>query len=565
MSKFASIFQQSIFSIMNFKTTFLMASLCWASTAFAQVEANVPVKNDASRIPAECIHSSAKRNALKSPASPNRLPDFTKDDIISAAPEGVASNYVRTGECYSNTLWGAMQGSVSDMLGRMVKGDDGYVYLFEPLSGLATHSWIKGEENDGVITFSLPQAVYTDSDGVNEYVYTLQMAHYVRIDDESGRYEANTEGQTTDLVFRNIDGNWVMDSESMDDHPVIASLFDDENQWCIFSDWDMTYKPFDFKSADPPVGLETSSWAMTYSGDGRFVEIGFDGDKVWLQGIAGNPWIKGYVKDNTVEFPSDQLVGVDENDKIIFFFGVEEQEAYNEEWDFYYTVLVPNDAAVFDYDKENKIMTGRNSMVLNQGNETLDNYASLFTKPVIKVQGENISYQPQEPTGFYYVPYDEYYGHGTLYFAFFKTNADNDLLNPDNLYYRVYVDGELFSFEPDEYFDLEEPMTDVPYYYTNYNDISYYGAATHFFSFYFMGVEELGVQTVYKDGDKEYCSQIVDAVKATAIDSLNADKNVKSEVIYDLSGRQVINPDKGIFIKKVTCSDGTVKTVKIAR
>lgn len=542
-----------------------MSAACLANVVAAQMPADATSKNDVAREIDGCLHSAVKNTLSKPAAMPAKLPSFSKEDIITNAPEGTSSNYVRTGEHYTNSLWGIMQGEVSDMLGRMVKCDDGTVYLFEPLSGLATHSWIKGEEKDGVLTFKLPQAIYTDSDGVNEYVYTLQMAHYVSIDEESGLYEANGEGETTDLVFRNIDGNWVMDSETVNDHPVVAALFDDiDNQWCIYSDWNMTYAPFNYKSEEPPVGLETSQWAMTYGGDGRYVNVGFTDDEVWLQGLAGNPWIHGVVKDNTIEFPSGQLIGVDENYRIVFFFGAEEREAYNEEWDFYYTELVAEEAALFDYDKENKVMRGKNSMVLTIGNQTLSNYASLFSKPVIKVQGNDISLQPMPPTEFYYSPYNEAYGYGSLYFDFLKTNADDDLLNADNLYYRVYVDGDLYTFEPDEYEGLEAPTTDIPYWFTNQNSIGNYGAGTHFFSFYFDGFEQLGVQTVYKDGEKEFCSEIIDGIVASVIDSVDSTATVISEDIYNLSGQKVANPEKGIFIKKMTYSDGKVKTVKVA-
>ena len=53
-------------------------------------------------------------------------------------------------------------------------------------------------------------------------------------------------------------------------------------------------------------------------------------------------------------------------------------------------------------------------------------------------------------------------------------------------------------------------------------------------------------------------------VKPAALETIEGAKEVSATVYYDLTGRKVDTPSNGLFIKKTTYSDGTVKTVKRA-
>lgn len=79
------------------------------------------------------------------------------------------------------------------------------------------------------------------------------------------------------------------------------------------------------------------------------------------------------------------------------------------------------------------------------------------------------------------------------------------------------------------------------------------------------GYENLGVQTIYKDGDKEIRSEIMWVPDYTDVESAISAKTVTGEAFYDLQGRRVANPGRGFYIRRATMSDGTVVNSKIAR
>ena len=136
------------------------------------------------------------------------------------------------------------------------------------------------------------------------------------------------------------------------------------------------------------------------------------------------------------------------------------------------------------------------------------------------------------------------------------------------MYYNIYFDDEIFTFEPDEYPEFTTSVTDVPYNHYGY-DIQGSDDTRNVY-FYTTGFEKMGVKEVYIDNDgKRYESEIawIDSegndltdIKATSFKNL---KSVKSISYTDLSGRKVTRPAKGLYIKSTTLDDGTVRTEKV--
>lgn len=52
---------------------------------------------------------------------------------------------------------------------------------------------------------------------------------------------------------------------------------------------------------------------------------------------------------------------------------------------------------------------------------------------------------------------------GGLQYSLSYYSADFNYLDPSCLYYNLYIDGEVVTFSPDDYANLTEEMTDVPY------------------------------------------------------------------------------------------------------
>jgi hypothetical protein len=91
-------------------------------------------------------------------------------------------------------------------------------------------------------------------------------------------------------------------------------------EWLQDGDYESVYLPMSELPLTPPEGLSTEPYYLTTAiNDGiewepysTTVQVGFDGDDMWLQGICKylpEAWIKGTREGNTVTFANTQLLG----------------------------------------------------------------------------------------------------------------------------------------------------------------------------------------------------------------------------------------------------------------
>lgn len=500
--------------------------------------------------------------------------DVTADDIIYDIPADAERKLnQRWCDYYSNSLWGVTQGSLTGGPFYTAETADGTVYLYNFFTGIDMRSWLKGQRDGDKMTFHLPQAVYTDSDSENTYVYVAQVCHFEAdedSDDGSGRYYAN-EGEF-DLIFNKEGDTWVMQPyDEVNDHPQIVSLVSaDDATWCAYSDWNISFKPFEAELVTPPADSQASTYQMVYQIEGAYntglyANVVADGNDVYVQGISTDfpdAWVKGTMADGKLLIPSYQYVGASEMSNYFgYFIGCTKEEKYNEEWGFTYTEYVPaaNMELAIDGDK----WTSDMSMVINHGTESVY-MADCYDSPIITPIAEITDFTPANPVPSYYSPYNPDYGYGQVYFDFPTLNKDGQLLDTANLYYSVYVDGELFEFYSDEYEGVEDGTTRIPFDFANGWSLGYYGPGnvTHWYQYYFDGAETLGFQTIYADGENEYASDIVQFNISSKVNSLEAE-DAASVVYYDLTGRRVNNPANGLYIKVATYADGHKETSKL--
>ena len=96
------------------------------------------------------------------------------------------------------------------------------------------------------------------------------------------------------------------------------------------------------------------------------------------------------------------------------------------------------------------------------------------------------------------------------------------------------------------------------------------GNGRHALAFYTADVERIGLQSVYMGGGVEKRSAIVyydftnGTSTSTGITSAKA-ATAGKVAYYDISGRRVNTPSKGLYIKQVIAADGSKKTVKIMK
>lgn len=554
--------------------TFIIAAMAAASMTAAVPTQTEQTVNGRTMAPA-CLYRAATENPqLKAPAKTAEgwKFDVSVDDIIYDQPAGNLKMYSKACDYYGSTMWGIMQGSSDGMPCKVVEAEDGSFYIYNPFSAVDTKSWLKASVEGDKMTVKLPQAIYADSDGTSEYVYIAQMCHFEWTSDDHSEGLYYTEEGETEILFNKEDGIWVMQPmEEVNEHPLIMGLVAaDDGTWCAYSDWNIRLTPFNDEPIALPASIEPQEWVMNFALEGEnicgnFVKVGIDGSDVYLSGISTvfpDAWIKGTIADGKMEFPSKQYLGADEMSNTFgYFFGVSEERKYNEEWDYWYSEYTKEPSLIFELDTETEIYSTNNTLGVIKGeNGTM--FVDIYSQPKLSVMTEVTDFTPLNPIAEYYSAPGDWAG--SLYFSFPILNVHGQLLDTANLYYRVFVDDELFEFYSDEYAGVEDGTTEIPFDFSNQSSIGRYGTCnvTHFFSITFYDYETIDVQTFYRDGDKEYASDIVRMVNTVSVDSINSESQVVEEKWFDLSGRRVNNPENGIYIKHVKYQDGTVRTFK---
>ncbi len=141
-------------------------------------------------------------------------------------------------------------------------------------------------------------------------------------------------------------------------------------------------------------------------------------------------------------------------------------------------------------------------------------------------------------------------------------NVEGQMLDTKNIYYRVFLDGEPYILDPDDFEDLDEPMEWIPYDFTCY-DLENTGGSGRSISIYSSDHDAYSIQEKYVDGDKEYLSAI-STWSLSGVEEIASDKgSVAQEFYTDLAGRRIETPERGLYIKTTVYTSGRTETAKV--
>ena len=484
--------------------------------------------------------------------APNKMPSTSDlpEDIITELPDGVTGKlYTKEGiAAYYDEFWDEVGlTSTAGFLSEIAfDGDD--IYMSNPFSfGDYDKSYIVGKVADGVATFTMPQYVanYYYSDDPDDYDSEYAMVGSITQD-----YDLILEDNQTISFKIGADG-------SLTNTKPGVGLFDTyiyNGSWEATGNGDILagLKPFEGTAVETPQGLEFSQWNFFGKGDPYAkqypLQIAFDGTDVYIKGIyEGLPdgTIKGTIEGSTISFEANQFIGINEAGGFCVYFAGTEYDDDNEE--------VLADPMIADYDAENKVIDFGEGIVnftttpYNDGEDVT--FIDYFEEVLIREQTAEPPTSIEDPV-IAFVEYvnDEY--PGSVGFSIPIVYDEVNLINTKHLYYRVYFDGELQTVEPDVY-DIEEPMTEIPYDYANGSDIDISASSgLRWFTVLSNDVTNVGIQAVYDDGTTRLESGITTKSIVKDNDSGIADIEAPTDakpVYYDLTGRKVTNPAKGGF------------------
>ena len=550
----------------KFTLIWTVALLLAATNVFAQQITREQRRPVATRQQQKVLHANLQHS--QKAKAPRLAPEgaiSTEDTPEGKLVDGLIASY--NGIAYS-WLGGFYDSSSEGSVAKIVEGTDGNLYIqgLTPTLYDDDYFWIKAEKGEGeneYIVHKQVAGIYYYYTGDTEEDYVTRLVY----DEESGYYN---EAENTDIKFTYKDGV-LTSAEDAEYGIVYYDTEDEEWAWDGSVYWNFKAEPLTETYAELPEGAVVEDDFVLQSTDGgKKVQVAFVGDKVYVQSYSTVPgWYVGTIDGNKVTFANGQFLGFDSYyGSYEWFTTATVHEEWDEEYEEYYTASTISDNIVFDYDATARTLTAaEDAAMFVNGSKQRIYYAERYIAPRFFPFVE-VPAVPADPVISAFWDYDEDYESAELDFSISATDVDGNYINPDKLSYQVYVDDEVFTFEKDEYEDLESDLSELPY---GFSDGYWIG--TTYLGLFFQPAKNVGLQTIYRGADVENRSNLVlwdiesgetytAGVKAVPTQQV---LSVAAEAYYDLAGRRVQANAKGFVVKTLTLADGSKKTYKVVR
>ena len=438
----------------------------------------------------------AQRNAKRKVAKSRKA----GSGIIIDQPEGKLYDEVYNHFFLASSLFGSYMGQNPGAIGEVVEGTDGCLYIHNIISSLQTDEgyWVKAEKVSGDQYVIHEQPIWEE-----DYYGTIYTHSIMKLNMDA---EGNLAlPDNTDIYITWKDGKLETTEEfNGDNFTSIISAIDDSGYWCGSAVWDVHMTPqTDTAITELPEDAQVIPMVMKYTNEegemaATKVMAAFAGADVFVQLNSELGWAKGSLQDGKAVFYSGQFLGKDYGNNIQSYFLVADLD---------FNVL---EKAEFDVDLTSNTFTAGNIVALiNAGKETVY-YAEAFESPVIFMYIDNPG-TPQKPEITEvsdYTPYPTYgEGYGYIGFSGSYFDANGNFLDYDQLYYKVYIDDKVYTFQPEIYSnDMEEPTQLVPFMYNGYDFVAQ--ESSHYVYTYLQPVKNVGVQLVFTGGGETHESEI---------------------------------------------------------
>jgi hypothetical protein len=495
-------------------------------------------------------------------AAPQRITDDGRvdaNDVLITDPVGEKRVYSRNADSwyyyYDNVYHAYDYGYAQEV----VFGDNNEVYFKNPFGGWVTDSYLKGTIEGDEIVVNLPQYILN----YKTYKYTAKLAT-VALDADG--YPDATLSDDQVLRFSYKDGIIKQLNEG-----VSLAMYGPSNYWVNYADGAYEMTLLDEETVADP-GVESKEYSMLYDEDGHHVSIATVGNDFYIKGVSASlpdVWSKGEISGSTVTL-KPQYLGVIDNHHAYFVPG---QLTVDQVQDtYYYTYNLKSRLNLtYNADEDKYTIPQDYSFVINTNKDFAD-AIEYYDNAVIVYQGDVTVAKPATPLiTDVWTTDDPWEGTNYIDFDLYKTDINGNLLDADRLYYNLYFDDEVATLFCDDYIYAKTDMTDFPYSYDDGHDV-FADGLEHLIYLYAEGFDKIGVQAIYRSSNGEdYRSDIAFYDVATkeyyteeftGVGDVTISKSVKSTEYFDLTGRRVAQPASGIYVKRVSYTDGTVSTSK---
>lgn len=502
------------------------------------------------------------------------------DALITEQPAGNPGWYTRSCTKYMHLLGPLEYGGESSVPSKIVETDDGQVFMGGVFTDFEGCGWLTGHKDaeTGDVILRFPQIMYDEDYNDDRYYY---YACCVNLNDDSTDMEVSANQTLT--LHTDDEGN--LQVADLDTAIGICYVFDpDTNEqatengsegcelrWFGIAYSDIKWTKLKANAITIPEGVTTERYAMRHSTNARFVDIAVENNKIYLAGLMPDPKVcitADIASDgSTVIFPTNQFLGVSESEDFFYYFVAAAPETIPDpETGGFVETIAPTDKLSAKWDREKHTLTfvEPNTGFAIANGESKVGGGSLFMEPSFIRQEDYIADAPVTPEILIYNPYTEDQGYGTINFNLPFWNNDGLLINPENMYYNIYVDDEVLTLTTDVYQSLENSLADIPYTFTDNYDLFSVGL-NHAVYLYSDGYDRIGVRSVTEVDGKKFYSPIAYVKSSSLKDSLEDDKAVLEIYYLDLTGQRIENPSGVPVIKCTRFADGSFKAEKVLR
>ena len=508
--------------------------------------------------------------AAKCLNTPLKLAAHLSEKPMYEEPEGDKIYYERTVYGYyydwDTFTFGKREGGIS-----IIYAEDGKAYIHNPISGWATNSYLQGELTEEGIEVTLPQLIMEDPDFNNPGQTILFYAAVMKCVDSTGDYVTYevVEENVTFLIDEegNISFNLSQNEETPDSERILGLCDDRGNLY--FGDAAQYLNKVNLNAVTPPEGLQCEDWMFYADGNNHGVQMGFDGNDVYLQNFdyiyAPGTWIKGKIEGDYITFDSGQFLAEDEGFFYWFVSAGYDGNTYS---------IEPSMAFYFDREK-NMLTTEENQNMVSSPFVNSISYAypqfMSYPDPVLKLTSMGAtSNVPQNPHFVAYLDQTNVSGMYFCEFDIYPTSIDYDPIDPSQLSFRVYVnDAAIDNF-------TTNPVTiDFPYGFwgEDPNYITIFQLGTNVVMYlYFDGCDSIGMQLVNStpEGEEFESALVVYHVESdtvtideTADIATISPEDIVSSECYNINGIRCNPNSRGLHIIIDHHSDGSVTSRKI--
>ncbi len=430
-------------------------------------------------------------------------------------------------------------------------------------------------DEEGNVKVKTPQCVaaLTDNNTGNQIpLYLINIQQEIITEPDGSQYAIMVENPEESVITYKWDG----EALTLIDGWLGACFWNsdlnvnNEGRWIWYglADMQQKFQPCPYTALVPPGDLEYEDYVIAYTDPntgtplGATLKVGFIDDECWLKNlhpILTDFYVRGEKSNDGYIFHNQYLGLVDEVGYHAFF----RPGFYVEKDGFRLIGDLPEMTMEFDTDTKTLRAPENTSWMIGAGNGKLSYFQrndDPYLYPYIVPTNPTLCTPEQLE---YIEPYPEYDIPGTFCFHLPQFDEDNKWIDTKYLNFNIYIDGEIFTFDPEVYQGLDEPITDVPYLvpawwydFLQYND-------SFMVYIYADNYSSLGVRLNYDNGDKHANSEIA-YISTTGITPIESDDKVIDHIAYyDLNGLKINDPSNGICIKVTFFTDGSRKVSKI--